>query len=555
MSGVVLCFHRVIDKNMDGGVTPWHARGTALTPETFTKHLDDIQEHFTVLDPKVLYEESIPDGGVVLTFDDVTPELGEFIIPEMEKRGMRGAVFPVTSVFEGRVYSIDRFYDAVNQCYGREFHFPEIDGEIRTILMTNSEVKRIVNSNLKRRIVGLGEDGHHIVDQIFDLNGLSDSIVAKDIVDSIHAAHQKQWLIGLHGHNHLSFSLHDDDKVWNDIAQAKSILIENDIVVSSIIAATDGRLPRGVIHNQFRNHNFLSIAQSFDGKGVIIPFQERWIVPPRNNAILEVYQNGTIQSVEQHEEGLWHHGERDKDWVEVQLDSVWKVEKSPFRTKKNRSLHYAVRKKDRRQAVLKVHELQVLDESEFEKEILHLIESQGHGVVELIEHGYINDWGDEKRCVRAYATERLRPLTKSIQRNEALRIWREMVLATIRINNIGFVHCDIKPGNILIDDSNKPKLIDFAESLKMENQVSRDKVFKQEDVYNLGKLLHRLMTGDRVYVLPAERILAQDYNNDANGEIKLAILSMCNPNYRERPSIDELMQMSLQLLKSSQDGA
>ena len=32
--------------------------------------------------------------------------------------------------------------------------------------MTNSEVKRIVNSNLKRRIVVLGEDGHHIVDQI-----------------------------------------------------------------------------------------------------------------------------------------------------------------------------------------------------------------------------------------------------------------------------------------------------------------------------------------------------------------------------------------------------
>ena len=54
MSGMILCYHRVIEMNPDGTPTPWHARGTAVTPATFCKHLDDIQERFEVLGPEVL---------------------------------------------------------------------------------------------------------------------------------------------------------------------------------------------------------------------------------------------------------------------------------------------------------------------------------------------------------------------------------------------------------------------------------------------------------------------------------------------------------------------
>jgi len=544
MSGMILCYHRVIEMNPDGTPTPWHARGTAVTPATFCKHLDDIQERFEVLGPEVLLNESIPEGGVVLTFDDAAPELGDIILPELTRRGMKAALFPVTSVFEGRIYAIDRFYDAVNICYGKEFHYPDYNGVMRTTLLTSSEIRRIVHSNLKRRIVGLGEMGHELVDEIVQLNGIKETITATEIVNSIHDAYQQGWLIGLHGHNHLSFTLHDDNAVWDDLHRSHAVLQAQGLEPTLIIAATDGRMPRGPVNNEFYEFSFLSIAQAFDGKGVVIPFQERWLVPPRQNAIIEAAKNGSIESVDQREEGKWHDGRPEGEWGEIKLDSTWIIELSPFRTKKNRALHYARRKEDGKQGVLKVHELQVLDEVEFEREIQHLEESQGEGVVKLLEHGTLDKWGDDERKVLAFITEKLEPMPKLMEPIHAVQTWRSMVSTIARIHEIGLVHCDVKPGNILVDKSDFPYLIDFAESIKIGDKVGRDKVTQQEDIYNLGKLLHRLITGDRVYILPPERVLAQKYPSDANGEIKRAILAMCNPNYRERPSIEELMVMS-----------
>jgi peptidoglycan/xylan/chitin deacetylase (PgdA/CDA1 family) len=533
-----------MEMNPDGTPTPWHARGTAVTPATFRKHLDDIQERFEVLGPEALLDASIPEGGVVLTFDDAAPELSDLILPEMLRRGLRAALFPVTSVFEGKTYAVDRFYDAVNQCNGKEFHYPDYNGTIGTTLLTPSEVRRIVRSNLKRRIVGLGDKGHDIVDEIVQLNGIRETISATDTANSIHDANQHGWLIGLHGHDHLSFTLHDDNAVWDDLRRARSVLQAQGFEPTPIIAATDGRMPRGPVDNDFHDCNFLSIAQAFDGKGVVIPFQERWLVPPRQSAIKEASENGSIESVEQHEEGKWHDGRPEGDWAEIILDTTWIIELSPFRTKKNRALHYARRKKDGKQGVLKVHELQVLDEAEFVREIQHLEESQGDGVVKLLEHGTIGGWGVDGRKVLAYITERLQPMPKLMTPVDALLTWRKMVYTIARMNKIGFVHCDVKPGNILVDEGGFPYLIDFAESVRIGDSASRDKVVRQEDVYNLGKLLHRLVTGDRVYVLPSERVLAQQYPDDANGEIKRTILAMCDPDYRERPSIEELIEMS-----------
>ena len=497
-----------------------------------------------MLEPKVLLDESIPEGGVVLTFDDAYPELTDIILPELTRRGMKAALFPVTSVFEGQVYAIDRFYDAVNICYGKEFHYPDYNGVIRTTLMTASEIRRIVNSNLKRRIVGLGKRGHDLVDEIVQLNNIKETIAATSIANSIHDAKRHGWLIGLHGHNHLSFTLHDDNAVWDDLYHTHSVLLAQELAPISIIAATDGRMPRGPVNNDFHDFNFLSIAQAFDGKGVVVPFQERWLVPPRQNAIIEAAENGSIESVDQREEGKWHQGRPEGKWVEIELDSTWIIELSPFRTKKNRALHYARRKHDGQQGVLKVHELQVLDEAEFGREIQHLENSQGEGVVELLEHGTLDNWGDDRRKVLAFITEKLEGMPKMMEPEHAIRTWRSMVNTIARIHGIGLVHCDVKPGNILVDEYGFPYLIDFAESIKIGDKASREKVAQQEDVYNLGKLLHRLITGDRVYILPPERVLAQKYPSDVNGEIKRIILAMCNPNYRERPSIEELLVKS-----------
>src|SRR3954462_5902872 len=78
------------------------------------------------------------------------------------------------------------------------------------------------------------------------------------------------------------------------------------------------------------------------------------------------------------------------------------------------------------------------------------------------------------------------------------------------MHSMGYVHCDIKPNNILRNETGKVKVIDFGQSCKIgtikeriqgtpdfiaPEQVKRQPVSVQTDVFNLGATLYWCLTG------------------------------------------------------------
>ena len=81
------------------------------------------------------------------------------------------------------------------------------------------------------------------------------------------------------------------------------------------------------------------------------------------------------------------------------------------------------------------------------------------------------------------------------------------------MHQLGFVHCDLKPNNILRSDSGMVKVIDYGQSCKIgtvkeriqgtpdyiaPEQVDRKPISVQTDVYNLGATLYWALTGRNI---------------------------------------------------------
>lgn len=98
------------------------------------------------------------------------------------------------------------------------------------------------------------------------------------------------------------------------------------------------------------------------------------------------------------------------------------------------------------------------------------------------------------------------PLTCS----EAVNMFREVAIGLIHAHGKGVLHCDLKPGNVLLDQDNKPRLADFGQSRLFHEQVpALGTLFYMPpeqanleavpdvrwDVYALGALLYSMLTG------------------------------------------------------------
>jgi eukaryotic-like serine/threonine-protein kinase len=101
--------------------------------------------------------------------------------------------------------------------------------------------------------------------------------------------------------------------------------------------------------------------------------------------------------------------------------------------------------------------------------------------------------------------------------NEAIEMFYEVAIGLMHLHNKGILHCDLKPGNVLLDGDHKPRLADFGQSrLSSEQAPALGTLFYMApeqanltaipdakwDVFALGALMYCMLTGSPPYRSP-----------------------------------------------------
>jgi len=153
---------------------------------------------------------------------------------------------------------------------------------------------------------------------------------------------------------------------------------------------------------------------------------------------------------------------------------------------------------------------------------------------------------------------------------QVLRIFRQVCFALEHIHRCGYVHADLKPQNIMVDDDCGVKLIDFGFAAPIGLELTGNKgtfgylapeqaagrLGERTDVFNLGAALYRVLTGVNVpSIMPGDHEVAGfvpangvkltplfQINPDVPRELSDMVLRCCSSEGHKRPTATQLKQ-------------
>ena len=161
---------------------------------------------------------------------------------------------------------------------------------------------------------------------------------------------------------------------------------------------------------------------------------------------------------------------------------------------------------------------------------------------------------------------------------KVLQVGVQVAAAVEHAHRKGVLHKDIKPGNILLDEFDAPRLTDFGISA-VANQATRSEVglsipyappelLREEsqgevasDIYSLGATLYALTTGRSPFAVPGEdlaQLLVRVLNEapqpirrpDVPDELRALLLQMLRPRPAERPPSAVAVARTLNAIES-----
>jgi len=218
-----------------------------ISLEHFRKHLDHIQDNYQVLSPEEFYyylkRGSFPKSCSLLTFDDGLADHYIYVLPELEKRGLKGIFFvPTLPLIKKKFIDIHK----IHCIYGRKGYEWFMEEFKKKLFENEVSVKKIFFHD-PRACTAYPYDNIDIARFKYGVNYLLPTKIVSCIVDQVFSSlfdekelfktfylslnhlrelQDKEMAIGLHGHSHRPFSNLSDEELFEEMISSSSFFKE-----------------------------------------------------------------------------------------------------------------------------------------------------------------------------------------------------------------------------------------------------------------------------------------------------------------------------------------
>ncbi len=139
----------------------------------------------------------------------------------------------------------------------------------------------------------------------------------------------------------------------------------------------------------------------------------------------------------------------------------------------------------------------------------------------------------------------------------AVQVFLQVARGLAHMHVRGFVHADIKPNNVLVEDGVKVKIIDFGQACAIgtikkriqgtpgymaPEQAHRKEITPQTDIYNLGATMYWVLVGD---IIPTAMPPKNTSDSLVGGAVDIDKVKLPCPPHERNPRINALLSKQI----------